>query len=70
MTRYEVVRHPHSPEHLLFKVTHRGRVYASTCAWEPGEDNPVPNAQTVEYSWKHGRHQFLPYDESRGCYLS
>jgi hypothetical protein len=70
-THFEVVQHPHSPKHLLFQVTTRnGNVFACASAWDPDNEEPntKPIPQTVEYHWKHSRHDFLPYDSSTGSY--
>lgn len=65
MNKYEIIPHPYSKKHVLFKVTTRiGRVYA--CASASVESKP--NLLTVQYAWKHNRHNFLPYDEGLGKY--
>lgn len=69
-TKYEVVQHPRSKKHLLFKVTTRaGYVYACASACEP-DTFPKPNEASVQYHWKHSRHDFLPYDESSGKFTA
>jgi hypothetical protein len=69
-TTFEVVRHPLSKNHLLFKVTTKsGYVYACASAWEP-DVVPRPCANTVQYLWKHSQHDFLPYDESTGHFVN
>jgi len=68
-TTFEVRVHPRSKEHLLLVVTTgRGYVYACSSAWTPEDGTPKPNAQTIQYLWKHDRYQFLPYNETEGCY--
>ena len=68
-TKFEVRTHPHSKKHLLLVVTTaRGLVYASASAWEEHYNTPKPTPDTVRYTWKHGRHFFLPYNESTGTF--
>lgn len=76
-TQFLVIPHPYSKRHLLLKViTSSGRVYASPSAWEKSEDsilaieNPKPTPQTVQYHWKHNRHDFLPYNESSESFVT
>ena len=64
-TLFEVLPHPLSKKHTLFKVTSRGYVYAAIGA--DAETKPTP--ETVRYLWKHERHEFLPYDESTGRFV-
>lgn len=65
---YEVVPHPHSSGHLLFKVTDvHGHVFACASAWEP-DNFPAPNFRTVMYHWRTNRKDFLPYNESTGTF--
>ncbi len=72
-TKFEVRDHPHSKKHLLLVVTTaHGYVYASPSAWEAGTDleaNPKPTPEAIRYSWKHHRHEFLPYNESTGTFV-
>ena len=72
-TSFEVVAHPYSDKHLLFKVIAKGRVFACASAWEEGdegdEDNPKPTTSAVQYLWRHNRQCFLPYNETTGCFI-
>ncbi len=74
-TTYEVRPHPFSPEHLLLVVNFRGRVYAQVSAYDPegfnmNGENVKPTTSTVQYAWRHGRYEFLPYDESTGRFIA
>ncbi len=74
-TVFEVRQHPHSDKHLLLVVIFRGRVYAQASAYDPdgfnmNGENVKPTTSTVQYAWRHGRYEFLPYDESTGRFLA
>ena len=64
MIEVEIVNHPTSTNHKVYKViTAKGRVYG--CTWA----EPFPTVEEVIHMWRENRKAFHPYDESVEVYV-
>ena len=59
----EVIDHPSSNSHRIYKVYNNGRVYAISCA------APFPAEGDMLKYFKTDRRDFRPFDESTNTYL-
>ncbi len=63
METIEVINHPTSQQHKIYKVCSKGRVYAVTFA------QPFPIKEDILKYFKNDRRNFHPFDESTNTYL-